>query len=69
MAFPYGRPSGTNVDVGQGMKQPENVQQPQDDRNDHDAIQNGLDRSLHGDEAIHEPQQDSCYDENFQYLN
>jgi hypothetical protein len=51
------------------MKQPEDIQQPQDDCDDYDAIQNGLDRSLHGDEAIHQPQQDTNYNENFQQLN
>jgi hypothetical protein len=63
------RPSRPNVDAGEGMKQPENIQQPQDNRNDHDAIQNGLDRSLHGDEAIYQPQEDTHHDENFQQLN
>jgi hypothetical protein len=48
------------------MKQPEHVQQPQNDRNDHNAVQNGFDRSLHWDEAIHQPQQDSYHNQNFQ---
>jgi hypothetical protein len=51
------------------MEQPKNIQQPQNDRNDHDAIEDGFDRSLHGDEAIHQPQEDTYHDENFQQLN
>jgi hypothetical protein len=57
------------MDAGKGMKQPENIQQPQDDCNDHDAIEDGLDGALHGNEAIHKPQEDSYHDENFQQLN
>jgi hypothetical protein len=57
------------MNVSKGMKQPENIQQPQDDCNDHDAIEDGLNRALHGDEAIHEPQEDTHHDENFEQLN
>ncbi len=62
-------PSRPNMNARQRMEQPENIQQPQDDCNDYDAIQNGLDRALHGDEAIHQPQEDTHHDDNFQYLN
>jgi hypothetical protein len=44
------------MDAGKRMKQPENIQQPEDDCNDHDAIEDGLNGALHGNEAIHEPQ-------------
>jgi hypothetical protein len=51
------------------MKESKNIQQPQDHGNDHDAVQNGLDLSLHGDEAIHQPQENTHNDKNFQQLN
>jgi len=66
MVFRSYSASRANVDACKGMKQPEDIQQPQDDCDDYDAIQNGLDRSLHGNEAIHQPQQDAHYNENLQ---
>ncbi len=66
MVFRSYSASRANVNAGKGMKQPEDIQQPQDDCDDYDTIQNGLDRSLHGDEAIHQPQQDANYNENLQ---
>jgi hypothetical protein len=63
------RDQRANMDPGQRVKESENIQQPQNDGDNHDAVQDGLDRSLHGDEAIHQPQQDTHHDENFQELN
>ena len=57
-----------HMHFGKGAKQPKNVQQPENDRNDYHAIQNGLDGPLHGNEAIHQPQENTHYDENFQQL-
>jgi len=51
------------------MKQTENIQEPQNYGDNHDAVQNGLDGSLHGNEAIHQPQKNPHHDENFQELN
>jgi len=51
------------------MKQAENVHQPQNHGDDHDTIQDGLDGSLHGDEAIHQPQEDTHHEEYFEDLN
>jgi hypothetical protein len=45
------------------MNQPEYVQEPKHDHNNHHRVQNGLDASGHGDKAIHEPEQNSNYDE------
>jgi hypothetical protein len=59
----------SDVNIGKVMKQPENIQEPQDDGDDYDAVQDGFDRSLHGDEAIHQPQENTHHDENFQELN
>jgi hypothetical protein len=51
------------------MKEPEDIQDPQNHGNHHDAVQDGLDGGLHGDEAIHQPQQNAHYYQNFQELN
>jgi hypothetical protein len=51
------------------MKQAKNIQDPQNHGNDHNAIQNRLDGSLHWDEAIHQPQENSHHDQNFEQLN
>jgi hypothetical protein len=57
-----------NMDVREGMKKPENVQQPQDHGYHYYGVQDRLDRSRHGDERIDQPQQDTHYDQNHQYL-
>jgi hypothetical protein len=62
-------PLRSNVHAGKGVKEPENIQEPQNYGNDHDAVQNGLDGPLHGNEAIHQPQEDTHHDQNFQQLN
>jgi len=51
------------------VKQSKNIQQPQNHGNHYDAVQNSLDGSLHGDEAIHQPQKNTHHDQNFQELN
>ena len=58
----------SDVDPGQGMKQSENVQEPQNYGDHNDAVEDGFDRALHGDESVHQPQQDTDHDENFQNL-
>jgi hypothetical protein len=55
--------------MGQGAEKPEDVQEPQDNDDDHDSVQDGLDRSLHGDVAVDEPQQDSYDDQNDHDVN
>jgi hypothetical protein len=59
----------TNVDSGKGIKESKNIQDPQNHGNDHDAVQDRFDGSLHGNEAIHQPQEDTHHDENFEQLN
>ena len=61
--------SGPNMHAGQGVKQTKNVQEPQHDGYDHDAIQNGLDGRLHGNKAIDQPQENADHDQNFEKLN
>ncbi len=51
------------------MKQSHNIQNPKNHGNDDYRIQYRLDRGLHRDEAIHQPQQDTDYDENFHELD
>jgi hypothetical protein len=51
------------------MNEPEDIEEPQNYRNDHDAVENRLDGSLHGNEAIHEPEKDTHHNKNFQELN
>jgi hypothetical protein len=50
------------VNPRQGLKEAEDIQDPENDRNHNNAIQDGLDGSLHGDEAIHQPQQNTHHD-------
>jgi len=55
--------STADVDPGEGMKNPENIQKPQDHGDYHHNIQDALNRSLHGDETIHQPQQKSNHNQ------
>jgi hypothetical protein len=50
--------------MGKGMEKSEYVQEPQDHGDHYDAIQDRLDRPLHRDEAIDQPQQNTYYDQN-----
>jgi hypothetical protein len=51
------------------MEKPKDIQDPKYDGNDYHAVQNGLDRRLHGNEAIDQPKKDTHHDENFDQLN
>jgi hypothetical protein len=51
------------------VEQSKYVEEPQHDTNDHDGVQDGLNTACHGDEAIHQPQQNTNYDENAYKLN
>jgi hypothetical protein len=62
-------PLRSNVHARKGVKEPKNIQEPQNYGNDYDAVQNGLNCPLHGDEAIHQPQEDTHHDQNFKQLN
>jgi hypothetical protein len=61
--------SRSNVDPGEGMKQPKGVQQPQNHNDNHYAIQNGLDGCLHRNKAIHQPQENTHHNHYFDQLN
>jgi hypothetical protein len=47
--------------MGKGMrvKDPEDIQQPQNHRDDNNAVQDRVDAGLHGNKPIHTPQQNS----------
>jgi hypothetical protein len=61
--------SFSDMDIGNVVKQTKDIQEPQDDSNDHNAVQDGLDGRLHRDEAIHQPEQNTHSNQNFQELN
>jgi hypothetical protein len=56
------------VDAGERMKKSKNVQKPQHHSDDHDRIQDRLDRSLHWYEAVDQPKQNTYHNQNQQYL-
>jgi hypothetical protein len=51
-----------NVDLGQGLEEPENVQEPQNYSNYYNAIQDRLDGWLHWNIAIYQPQENTHHD-------
>ncbi len=51
------------------MKESKDIQEPQNHANNHNGVQNRLEGRCHGDEAIHQPQQYTHHDQDFQYLN
>jgi hypothetical protein len=63
---PKGLSASPNVNSGDGMKESKNIQKPQDDANNHNGVQNRLDGRCHGDEAIHQPQEYTHHDQDFQ---
>ena len=56
------------MDPGDGVEEPKDIEKPQDDPNDHDGIQDGLDGPRHGNEAVHQPEQNTDYDQNHYQL-
>jgi hypothetical protein len=59
----------SDTDMRERMKHSKNIQQPQNDANHDDRVQNGLDASRHGNETIHEPEQNPDYDQDDHKLN
>ena len=45
------------MNPSQRMEQFKNIHQPQNYRDDYNAIQNGLDGSLHWDESVYQPEE------------
>jgi hypothetical protein len=61
--------SFADVDAGQRVEQSKNIQEPQNHGDHYDAVQDSFDRRLHGNEAIHQPQEYAHHNQNFQELN
>jgi hypothetical protein len=59
----------SDMDTGEGVEQAKYVEEPKHDTDDHDRVQDGLDTACHGDETIHQPQQDAHYDQGYENLN
>ena len=51
------------------MEQSKHVQEPQNDDDHHDGVQDGFDTASHGDETVHQPQQNADYDQGDKNLN
>src|SRR5450432_705850 len=69
MLHPETRWLSPYADPGKTMEEAEYIQHPEDHGDYDDAVQNGLDRRLHGNEAIDQPQKDTYDNENFDQLN
>jgi hypothetical protein len=50
------------------MEQSKNIKQPQNHCDNYNTIQNGFDGSLHGDESVYQPQENTYNDQNFENL-
>ena len=48
--------SRADVDIGKGVEQAEDVEEPQNHGDNYHCIQDGLDCALHGDEAVDQPE-------------
>ena len=54
------------MNPGQRMEQSKNIQQPQNHGDDYDTIQNGFDGSLHWDESVYHPEENTHDNQNFE---
>jgi hypothetical protein len=52
----------------EGIKQSKHIEKPQDHRDDDNAVQDGLNRSLHRDETIDQPEQNTDNNQDHNYL-
>jgi len=52
------------VDAGEGTEKAKDIQQPQNNSDHNDTVEDRLDSALHGDEAVHKPQQDADRNQN-----
>jgi hypothetical protein len=53
----------SDADSGEGVEQSKYVEEPQHHANDDDCVQDRLNASGHGDETIHQPQEDANDDQ------
>src|SRR5208283_1435491 len=59
----------THVDTRERVEKTKNVEEPKDHGDDDDGVQDGLDAAGHGDETIHQPQENAHNDQGEQNLN
>jgi hypothetical protein len=52
----------------EGIKQSKHIEKPQDHRDDDNAVQDGLNRSLHRDKTIDQPEQNTNNNQDHNYL-
>jgi len=48
----------SDADSGEGVEQTKYIEEPQHHANDDDSVQDRLDTACHGNETIHQPQED-----------
>jgi hypothetical protein len=58
-----------HVDLGERTENSKNVQEPQDNRNDHDGIQDRLNGARHRYESVDEPENNTNHDQDYHHLN
>ena len=51
--------SSANPEILDGGHQPEDIHKPHDNNDNHDSIQDGLNRSRHRDERVYEPKKNT----------
>jgi hypothetical protein len=56
----------SNTDTREGVEQTKYVKEPEHDADDHDSVQDRLDTACHRDETIHQPKQDTYYDQGYE---
>jgi len=57
------------VDPGEGMQDSKNIQEPQNYRDDHNGVQDRLNRARHRYEAVDEPEENTHHDQGHQNLH
>jgi hypothetical protein len=56
------------ADLGEGMKNPKNIQEPQHYSDDRDGVQDGLDGSCHRDETVYQPKENPNHNQDQEYV-
>ena len=59
------RPLLSHADIRERTENSKNVQEPEDNDNDHDGIQDRLDRARHWDESVDEPENNTGHDQDY----
>jgi hypothetical protein len=59
----------SHANIREGTENSKNAQEPQDNDNDHNGIQDRLDRARHWYKSVDEPENNASHDQNYYYLN